>query len=349
LVEIVLRVNDRIATRYDYEDRKAARIEAIANQPNLSTEERRKLANEAGKAVAREMFEELLLLSRGDELRIRPTEAQIEAAIEATRERMGLRDPEEFRAALEATGWTLEEFRRRLRVQLVTSEVVDREVRSKLKLDDDLLVRRYQAQPERWQRPERRRIVELVVREEAFNGNLEEARKVAEQVAALWRAGNSESEILKEFDSKGVSGPVEHGWVASGELAPELETVAFRLEAGGVSDPVFARGVLHVLRVSDIEPAGRIPFAEVKDRLRAEEGRRLLEERLQSYLQELASRAYVVDRLPPEAQGFRDLGSRPEMDEALSLLKPERKAAPAEGSGVASENPSPEGSPPNTP
>ena len=38
---ILLRVNDEIATLYDYEQRKAARVGAIAEAGQLSTEERR--------------------------------------------------------------------------------------------------------------------------------------------------------------------------------------------------------------------------------------------------------------------------------------------------------------------
>ncbi len=351
IAQIALRVNDRIATRYEYEDRKAARIEAIANAPNLSTEERRKLAAETARAVAREMFEELLLLSRGDEMRIRPTEVQVEGAIEATRERMGLRDPEEFRAALAASGLTIEDLRRRLRAQLITSEVVDREVRSKLPLNDDLLLKRYQEQAERWRRPERRRVVELLVPENAFGGDRLAARDFAQQIAARWRGGAAESELARELGAERVVGPIEHGWVAPGDLAKELEAAVLELAAGAVSDPVAARGGWHVLRVLDLEPAGAIPFGEVKDRLRAEEGRRLLEERLQSYLQELARRAYVVDRLPPEAEGFRDFGSRPrDMDKALALLAPRREATPPENREDRSETPegvAPVGTPPH--
>lgn len=336
VVRIVLRVNDRIATLHEYEERKAARIEAVASAQGLSTEERRKLAAEAGQVVLREIFEELLLLSRGDELRIRPTEAQVDGAIEATRERMGLRDPGEFEAALASSGMTLEDLRRRMRTQLVTSEVVDREVRSKIKLDDEQLLKRYQQEAERFKRPERRRLVELVVREEAFPGDREALGAMARQVADRLREGEALSEVAADLGSERVAGPIDHGWVARGELARELDDVAFELEGGGVSEPVPARGGLHVLKVLDIEPAGPIPFAEVKDRIRAEEGRRLFEERFQRLLEELAARAYVVENLPAEAQGYRTAPKPRELDQALAELAPNRKGrdAPAPDPGV---------------
>lgn len=336
VVRIVLRVNDRIATLHEYEERKAARIEVVASAPGLSTEERRKLAAEAGQVVLREIFEELLLLSRGDELRLRPTEAQVDGAIEATRERMGLRDPGEFEAALASSGMTLEDLRRRMRTQLVTSEVVDREVRSKIKLDDEQLLKRYQQEAERFKRPERRRLVELVVREEAFPGDREALGAMARQVADRLREGEALSEVAAELGSERVAGPIDHGWVARGELARELDDVAFELEGGAVSEPVPARGGLHVLKVLDIEPAGPIPFAEVKDRIRAEEGRRFFEERFQRLLEELAARAYVVENLPAEAQGYRTAPKPRELDQALAELAPNRKGrdAPAPDPGV---------------
>ena len=56
---IVLRVNNRIVTLFDYEQRKQARIDAI-RRAELSPEQRQELLDGVGEEVLRTLFEEML-------------------------------------------------------------------------------------------------------------------------------------------------------------------------------------------------------------------------------------------------------------------------------------------------
>lgn len=66
------------------------------------------------------------------------------------------------------------------------------------------------------------------------------------------------------------------GAVPRGQLYPELETVAFALEAGRMSGIVETALGFHLVLCDAIHPERRAPLAEVRDRLRAriEDGRR---------------------------------------------------------------------------
>ena len=86
---IILRVNDEITTYYDYSARKQARLGAIADS-ELSPEERREFSAEAGRATMREILDEMLLLSRARQLVIEPSRAELDEAMDSTRNPMGL-------------------------------------------------------------------------------------------------------------------------------------------------------------------------------------------------------------------------------------------------------------------
>src|SRR5690606_30348522 len=66
---IVLRVNGEIATLHDWIARRESRIEQITQAEGVPIAERRQLIAEAGRAAMKEIFEELLVLSRARQLR----------------------------------------------------------------------------------------------------------------------------------------------------------------------------------------------------------------------------------------------------------------------------------------
>lgn len=342
LNRVVLRVNGEIATLADYEERKAARLASIGEAQGLSTEERRKYAAEAGRTTMRELFDELLVLSRSRQLRLGPTTGQIDAAVESTRKRMGLEDPAQFEAALAQSGLSLAAFRERMEQNLAFNETLQREVQSKVKVEDDVLLRLYRDHASRYQTVERRRIEELVVREDAGR-SAEERRALADQLARALAGGEAMAAALERLGGGAVAGPIDLGWVVAGELAPALDAAVWHLGPGQVSAPVEGRGGLHVLRVAEVDAARARPFDEVKEEIRAEEGQRLFEKATRDFLAELERNAYIVENVPADAAGYRETTLEdPESAGVLGEFAPKRGgAAPTPAPPAATPTPAP--------
>jgi peptidyl-prolyl cis-trans isomerase C len=353
---VVLRVNSEIATLFDYEDRKSDRLGSIGEAQGLSTEERRRLAGEAGKATMREIFDEMLVLSRARQLRLNPTSGQIDAAVESTRKRMGLESQSEFEAALAQSGLTMATFRERMEKNLAFNDVLQREVQSKVKVEDDVVLRLYRDQAERWKTAERRRIEEAVVREDSGR-SATERQALADELARAIAGGEAMAAAIERLGAGAVSGPVDLGWVVKGELAPALDAAIWPLGAGQVSAPVEGRGGLHVLRVAEVDLAKSRPFDEVKDEIRSEEGQRRFETETRKFLADLERQAYVVENIPEDAVGYRE--SLPEDPEAAGVLgefapvrgqaaapEPAPTAAPAAALPATTETPAAEATPP---
>lgn len=301
---VVLRVNDRIATLVEYEQR-LADTGAQLRAAQLPADEIERRLQGLGNEVFRDMLNEMLLLSRADQLRVRIEEDDVDQALANVRENAGIDSDDAFAAALAQQGMSLAGFREQLRDQLRLREVIGVEVRSQIQLEEDDLRRFYRANPELFETPERRQVKELVVLE-AEDREPGELARLAASIRQELVQGAAIEEVAERYSADGTtSGVIDLGWVQAGELADELEAATRDLEAGQISEPVAARGGLHILQVTEIEPAALRPFSEVAGFIDARERERLMSDRLAEYMRELEQQAYVRAEPPASASGFR--------------------------------------------
>src|SRR6266545_3725991 len=96
---IVLRVNDQIATLRDYEQRRQDLTRDVSRRPNMDPEERSRMLEQVPQLVFRDLYQELLLESRAQQLAIEVSHAQIDAAVENMKQNFGIKTDEDFRQA----------------------------------------------------------------------------------------------------------------------------------------------------------------------------------------------------------------------------------------------------------
>jgi parvulin-like peptidyl-prolyl isomerase len=320
--KVVLRVNDQIATLYDYEQRRAGMAQEILRQQDLGDEERRKLMSQVGELAFKDMFEELLIESRAEQLGIEVSETQIDQQVGQMKQNFGIQNDEQFAQALAQSGMTEPQLRERLRRDLRAREVMGREVQSRIQLDEDDLRRLYQKNRDQFRQPEQLQLREVVVLDE---GGLPTAGERAALAAGIRQAvggGKSLADAVAEHAQKGhTSNVIDIGWVSPGDLDPGLESAVWKLAPGTLTEPVAGRGGLHLLQVVERREA-RIPaFAEVQEQIRMREQRRRMQDEVAIYMAELEKKSLIVAEPPPGAEGFRKfLGQRPQTeDERLGL------------------------------
>ncbi len=325
---VVLRVNDQIATLLDYERRHAETL-AQLQAADMPEEQRAEVRANLGNRIFRDMLEELLLISRADQLGIFPTEEQVDRGVRTVRQQYGIASDDEFAAALASQGLSLAEFREQVRGQLRMREVVTREVTDEIDLEEDDLRRVYRAGLDRYQVPERFRVRELIVLEEGRDP--EAVQALAEEIRAGLAAGRDFAELAEEHSAAGTtSGLVDLGWVSAGELDPNLEAAIRALEPGAFSEPVSGRGGLHVLELQERQDARVRGFGEVAEQIATEERQRLYVERIGEYMRELEEQAYVRAEPPPEAAGFRAVGGSRAEEDPFADFEPAEPASDAE-------------------
>ena len=83
------------------------------------------------------------------------------------------------------------------------------------------------------------------------------------------------------------------GYVRSGEMLEELDEVIFSLDAGKFSSPVKSKIGYHILKVEDISHSGYLGLADVQGDIKKILFQNKMKEKLEIWLAELRSKAYI--------------------------------------------------------
>jgi peptidyl-prolyl cis-trans isomerase SurA len=330
LNRIVLRVNDRIVTLHDYRDRLTEMQRAI-QRGKLSPEEVERAMASAPADALRDLMDQALLMSRGDQMAVTVDEGDISRAEQDAKRNFGIDTDEEFAEALAQSGMTREQLHKQLREQLVTRQVLSREVHQAIKVGEEDMLRYYRDHPADFTTPARYKLQEVVVLDREGVAAAERdalAARIAERLAA----GEKLAAIAEETKTAGAtSGLIDLGWVTATDLDPALAAGVAVVEPGRTSAAIPGRGGLHILLVSEREPAKLRGYSEVKEELEYAERQRRFQGEFVKYMMKLERQAYVVGEPPVEAAGFRRAQEQSEELPAFSAplaSEPEKPATP---------------------
>jgi parvulin-like peptidyl-prolyl isomerase len=321
---IVLRVNDRIATLVDFQQLYGEQIRMIMSRSDLDREERERLIQDAGPVIMRGIFDNLLILSRADQLGVSVTDIDVAEAIDSIRERNGLEDDDQFRTALAQSGMTLADLRRQMELDLMRQEVMGREVAPRTRVEEDEVRRYYREHPEQFQVPEQIKLKEVVILEE--ESSQEEMHDLTAEIHDSLLEGQTLEDVAERYAPK-VSSVLDLDWISRGDLDPALEASVWDLEANHYSEPTPARGGVHIVHLLERKPAFVLPFTDVQDRIYARERGRKFDVEYELYLKELEDKSFVRGRVPEEARGFRTASGRAVTDDEAFPFLPKTESA----------------------
>lgn len=149
----------------------------------------------------------------------------------------------------------------------------------------------YQADPKSFDRPD-----QVAVRHILIAKDTEEAEAKANKILAELKGGADFAELAKtqSQDPGTAARGGDLGYLPRGRAVPEFEQAAFALQKKGeLSGVVKTEFGYHILKLEDRRPAGRVPYAEVRDSLRREAEARILAEQRSKAIQRLADAGKV--------------------------------------------------------
>ena len=328
LNRIIIRVNDQIVTQAEYQQDLQERLRAL-ERPDLGPASRERFASQAPAEVMKNLFEEALLLARAAQMRIRPSEAELEETLNELQKANGIASREDLRRALAQSGQSWEEFRKDLITNQLIQTVIGREINSRIKLEEDNLRIYYRDHPEEFRVPEQRKLVEIVVLDTSPISPAEQ-EALAQEISRRLNAGEDPATVAAAGAEAGTtSSVIDLDWVPKGDLDGSLEEAIDALEPGQASRPILARGGLHVIQLVERKEAAIRPFEEVEDEIWRRERGRLFSRELPKYLRELEAKSYVVLNPPPGAEDFRKSLAQPvdENDPIEAFRRPRTEAA----------------------
>lgn len=142
----------------------------------------------------------------------------------------------------------------------------DNFARTRVTVDDDDIAAAYEDYKAELADRRRQQVSHIYIADDSEDGY---AR--AEDLAARAAGGESFADLAREYSDDGGTAPGggAFGFVAPGDLPPEMESALALLSVGEVSDPVEVDGGFSILRLDDSVSPPPQPLAQVRERMEA--------------------------------------------------------------------------------
>jgi peptidyl-prolyl cis-trans isomerase SurA len=304
--EIVARVNNQVITRSAYQhEQQQLTDEAKQQDPTRGDQ----VAAQGSKDVLRGLIDRELLLQKGKDLDI-TADAELIKKLDEMRKQMKLASMDDLEKTAEAQGISFEDFKQNMRTEIITQQVIQREVGGRINVGKDEEQKFYEQHKSDMERPEAVKLSEILVSTEQAGDDpqkLAAAEAKANDLLKQIRAGAFFEDIAKK-QSQGLSAAEggELGYFERGKLAKQLEDVTFAMKKDQVSDVIRTKQGFVILKVTDHQSAGIPSFAEIEPRLQEAVYMQKLQPALREYLTKLREDAFLDVR-----PGYVDSGASP--------------------------------------
>ncbi|HEY1465113.1 MAG TPA: peptidylprolyl isomerase [Terriglobales bacterium] len=290
--QVVARVNNAIITQSDYAHGQDELKQELQQRNPADAD---KLYSEQEKDVLRDLIDQKLLLQRGEDLGI-TGDADLIKQLNQMRKDAHLDTLEDLQKAAEQQGVSYEDFKQKIKDQIITQQVIGHEVGSRLQPNPEEEHKFYEDHKKELDQPEQIRLSELMipVDAKATDEQIAAAKTKAEDLLAQIRKGGSFEDLTKA-NSSGASAAQggDLGFFKRGTLAKSLEDTTFAMKAGDVSDVIRTKQGFVILKVSEHHEGGIPPFKEIEPRIMDAVYMQKLQPALRVYLGQLRDEAYI--------------------------------------------------------
>jgi len=308
--EIIARVNNQIVTRAEYL-RSKEQLKQEAQQQDPANAD--KIVGERDKDVLRDLIDQQLLLDKGKDLGI-TADTELIKRLDEMRKDMHMDSMEDLEKAATSQGISYEDFKQNLKNQIITQQVISREVGSRMNVSKEELQQFYDEHKSQMEQPEQIRLSELLIAGKKDKAppadeqqELAAARAKADDLLGQIRKGVAFDEIAK----KNSDGPTaaqggDLGYFKRATLAKELEDKTFAMKPGEVSEVIQTKQGFVILKVTEHQQAGVPPLSAIEPKVQEAIYMQKLQPALRAYLQKLREDAYIK-----VADGYVDTGASP--------------------------------------
>lgn len=233
------------------------------------------------KRVLDELIDSRLLAQAAQRYEIRVRNDEVERRMRGMRADY---PDEAFQTMLEREGLSIEALEALLSHPLLVERLFQREVFARVAVTDEEISAWIAENPDAFQRPERVRAAQIVVKTE------EEARSLLAEL----RKGAVFADLARSHSlSPDARQGGELGWFGAGEMPPPFEEACFGLRPGQISEVVESPYGFHLFQVLDRKSAHTPPEDEQREEVEALLRRRKEAEAQDHFLSELRSAARI--------------------------------------------------------
>ena len=291
--EIVARVNNQIITRTQYQrEQQQVKDECQHSDPPRTEQE----CTQAEQDVLRGLIDRQLLLEKGKELDI-TADTELVKRLDELRKKLNLDTMEDLEKAAAGQGVSFEDFKQNMRTEIITQQVIQREVGGHINISDEEVKKFYEEHKQQMAQPEGVKLSEILLSTDAAGDDPEKLAPIkakAEDLVKQIRGGASFEDLAKKEsqDPSGVQGG-DLGFFERGKLAKQLEDLTFGMKKGDVSDPIRTKQGFVILKVTDHQAAGIPPLKDVESRIQEQLYMQKIQPNLRDYLKKLREESFI--------------------------------------------------------
>ena len=290
---IVARVNDEVITLSELHEEGLPLFERL--RETYSGQELARQVRQAERDFLEQLILKRLQLQYANQIGLTAAESDITAALKDVLARNNLTQ-EQLVGLLTKEGFSLQDYKDRLREQIILARLMNQAVRSRVSIDARDIEAYYQAHVGEFNRPDEVKVQHIFFRLDPTVAQPDSAavHDRARQVLDEARNGSDFGGLARRHseDATAQLGG-DLGIIRRGQALPEFEEVIFTLREGEISDVIRTPNGLHIVKVEAVASGESRSLAEVK----AEIERRLvhtkMEKRFEEWASELRDRAFI--------------------------------------------------------
>jgi peptidyl-prolyl cis-trans isomerase SurA len=299
---IVARVNEDVITLSELQEEGLPLFERLRE-----TYRGQELEHQVRQAE-REFLDQLILkrlqLQYANQIGLTASESDINAALKDVLARNNLTQ-DQLIDLLTKEGLTLQDYKDRIREQIVLARLMNQTVRSRVSVDAREVEAYYETHADEFNQPDEVKVRHIFFRLDPATDPsqrgavLDRAQRVLEEA----RNGSDFASLAQRY-SEDATAPIggDLGIIRRGQALPAFEEVIFTMREGEISEVIRTPNGLHIVKVEATATGSSRPLAEVKAEIERRLMQTKMEKRFQDWTNELRDRAFIEISLHEGAQ-----------------------------------------------
>ncbi|MDD5723156.1 MAG: peptidylprolyl isomerase [Syntrophales bacterium] len=293
---IIAVVNNNVITLSELETALRPVVGRIENIPDEG--QRKEMTTQARTAVMHQMIDRILLEQEAVKLKVVVTDEEVDSALESMLKYQNI-PIEKFRKTLATEGSSIDDYKDEIKRDRTKRKIIDRTVKYKVTVGEEEIGEYYAKNRDEYEGKEATRIQQILLVKpvDASDDARETLRAQAEMILKKLKDGESFELLVGTYSQGPAAGSGgDLGFVEKGMMFPEVDTVAFSLKAGEISDIIESPVGFHIIRIIDRRGAGVKPIEEVREEIIGNIENEKVKKKFEEWMKELRERSLIEIR-----------------------------------------------------
>lgn len=218
--------------------------------------------------ITESLIEQEVLIQESTAQNISVDQAEIDGELQKFKQQFP--NEEAFSTQMAAMGYTEDSLKKEIRRSKAIQQLIEQKIVAEIAVPEEEMAAYYEANPEKFETPERVRARHILVRlnPEMEDAEKEAARKKIEAVKEKLSSGEDFEKLASEnSDCPSSKNGGDLDYFARGQMVKPFEDAAFAMNPDEISDIVETQFGYHIIKVEDKEAAATLSFEEAREGL----------------------------------------------------------------------------------